>query len=110
MATYPTNSSPSFIWGGERADFKSLRLMHNESWLGPMVIYVDITTQIDATGLIPITQGPTRGLFVDQKGTLTGHDAFGNAFSGIILQAGYNPICVGGITSVTSITQIVGVW
>ena len=110
MASYPITSQPSFTWGAELSDFKSLRMMHTESWLGPMVVYADSTTQIDATGLTPITQGPTRGLFVDQKGTLTGHDAFGNAISGIILQAGYNPICIGGITSVTSITQIVGVW
>jgi hypothetical protein len=107
MASYPLTPNPNFMWGGSNGGIRDLP---REAILGPMVNYADVTSQIDATGETPLTQGPTRGLFVDQAGTLTGHDAYGNVITTIHLQAGYNPICVGGITSVVTITQIIGCW
>jgi hypothetical protein len=110
MSTYPKTPVPVFKWGLASKAYDSIGDFDIADVLGPAIVMADITAQIDAYGVTPITQGPTRGIVVDQKGTLTGHDAFGNVITTYALQAGYNPISIGGITSVVSITQIIGVW
>lgn len=105
--SYPKNANPNFKWGYDG------KVLSDPSLFGPfasMVNYADIDSQIDSGGNTPLTQGPTRGIFVDQAGTVTGHDAYGNVVTAIPVQAGYNPICLGGITSIATVTKIWGVW
>lgn len=105
--TYPVTPSPTFSWGGTHG---GLRDLPAAVVAGPMVHFADVTSQIDSGGVTPLTGGPTRGIWVDAAGTITGHDAYGNAFSAIPVQAGYNPICIGGITSVATLTKVWAVY
>ena len=111
---FPTTSNPNFLWNGESFNFANLKMLRDPSAFGPAVSIAAITA--DATGLIPLNNplsnspSPTRGLFVDQAGTVTGHDAFGNIVTALPLVAGLNWISLAGVTSIATITKIWGVW
>lgn len=111
---FPINSNPQFTWNGENFSFQNLRMLKDPSAFGPAVSIAAITP--DGTGSIPLNNpltnspSPTRGLFVDQAGTVTGHDAFGNVVTNLPLVAGLNWISLAGVTSITTITKIWGCW
>jgi hypothetical protein len=105
---FPTTLNPSFLWNAEGFSFQNLKMLRDASAFGPAVVYAKIAP--DASGNNPFAQGPTRGIIADVAGTMTGHDAFGNLVTGMPLQPGYNPISMGGITSIATTTQVWGVW
>lgn len=105
---FPTAVNPLFLWNAENFSFQNLKMLRDASAFGPAVVYAKLIP--DATGLVPLANGPTRGLIADVAGTFTGHDAFGNLVTTMPLVAGYNPICVFGVTSITTTTQVWGVW
>jgi hypothetical protein len=107
---FPKLAVPVFKWGLEAKSYTDVSDYDMPTLLGPAIVYADITAQIDSGGNTPLTQGPTRGLICDKAGTLTGHDAFGNVVTTMTLQAGYNAVCIAGITSIATITQVIGVW
>lgn len=111
---FPTNTDPTFEWGSIVIAFKDLLASPHEAWAGPAVVIAAITP--DATGLVPLVNprsgvaSPTRGLLANAVGTVTGHDAFGNAVSAVPLQAGYNSISLAGVTSLGTTSSLWGVW
>ena len=111
---FPTSSDPTFNWGSERFSFQNLLTVKVSTMDAPAVVIAAITP--DATALIPLTNpftgvvSPTRGLFVDVAGTVTGHDAFGNVVTTLPLVAGLNWISLAGVTSIVTISKIWGVW
>lgn len=108
MASFPTVANPTFKWSLESGPLSGVMQFHEATLFGPAINYSQITP--DATGLIPLPQGPTRGIIADIAGTLTGHDAYGNLVNTIPIQPGYNPICLAGVTSIATTTEIWGVW
>jgi hypothetical protein len=105
---FPTTTDPFFTWGEEEGQFKDIRNFKAATLFGPAVKFSKIT--VDATGLVPLSGGPTRAIWADTAGTLTGHDAFGNAVSGIPLVTGWNSLCLAGVTSITTTTQVWAVY
>jgi hypothetical protein len=100
---FPTTDDPFFEWGRETGRYQDIRYFSAVTVFGPAVTFVKIT--LDATGLVPLTGGPTRAIWANVAGTLTGHDAFGNVVSAIPLVAGWNNLCLAGVTSLSTTTQ-----
>ena len=111
---FPVSNNPTFNWGSESFDFQNLLTVKVSTMDAPATVIAAITP--DATALIPLKNpftgvaSPTRGLFVDVAGTVTGHDAFGNVVTTLPLVAGLNWISLAGVTSIVTISKIWGVW
>lgn len=106
---FPTKQSPTFNWDYDGAgDIPTTRNLPVGVIQGPAIVFSKITP--DATGVVPLPQGPTRAIIADVAGTVTGHDAFGNAVATFPLQAGWNSISLAGVTSIATTTQVWGVW
>ena len=111
---FPVSNNPTFNWGSESFDFQNLLTVKVSTMDSPGVVIATITP--DATGLVPLKNpltgnvSPTRGVSVDVAGLVTGHDAFGNPITNFPLAAGVNWISFAGITSVSSIGYIRGIW
>ena len=111
---FPTTENPTFNWGSESFNFQNLLNVKTSTIDAPATVIAAITP--DATGSVPLKNpftgvtSPTRGLFVDVAGTVTGHDAFGNVVTTLPLVAGLNWISLAGVTSIVTISKIWGVW
>jgi hypothetical protein len=111
---FPTSSDPTFNWGSESFSFQDLLTVKVSTMDSSAVVIATITP--DATGSIPLKNpftgnaSPTRGVVVDVAGLVTGHDAFGNPITNFPLAAGVNWVSLAGVTSVTTIAHIAGVW
>jgi hypothetical protein len=105
---FPTNENPSFDWNCRVFTMETLPALQDPLFDSPAIVFAAITP--DATGLVPLPKGPTRAIWSQAAGTLTGHDAFGNAITAIPLQAGWNKISVAGVTSIATTTSVWGVW
>lgn len=106
---FPLVKSPTFQWDYDGVgDLPTTRGLPVGVISGPAIVFAKITP--DATGLLPLTQGPTRAIIADVAGTITGHDAFGNAVATFPLIPGWNSISLAGVTSIATTTQVWGVW
>lgn len=106
---FPLNTVPEFNWNVGGGDtIQAIRQRGSGDVDGPAIIFSKIVP--DATGLVPLTQGPTRAIIADVAGTITGHDAFGNAVATFPLQPGWNKVSLAGVTSIATTTQVWGVW
>ena len=105
---FPVVAEPNFVWGGEDGNYRAMESFKEATLLGPAVNFSKIVP--DATGSVPFPQGPTRAIWADVVGTLTGHDAYGNPVVGFPLIGGWNSVSLAGVTSITTTTQVWGVW
>ena len=106
--TFPTTPNPSFNWNRRVFTMETLPAAQDPLYDSPAIIFAAIAP--DGTGLVPLTQGPTRAIWANATGTITGHDAFGNAVAAMPIQAGYNKISLWGVTSIATTTSVWGVW
>ena len=108
MATFPLTPSPQFNWGTDSGNLAGARQFQRLIVSGPAINFSKIVP--DATGLIPLKQGPTRAIWADVAGTITGHDAYGNVVTTFPLVAGWNSISLAGVTSIATTAQVWGIW
>jgi len=54
--------------------------------------------------------GIPKGLWVGTAGAITGKDGYGNVVTGLPLQAGYNPFILSELTTLTSASNIWGMY
>jgi hypothetical protein len=107
---------PAIDWNGVTGQIKDIPDFKQATVMGPAINYSKLgpTGTTGPTGAFPFAQGPTRALIADAAGTVTGQDAYGNPVAGLPLAAGYNPISISALISITGptggLSQVWGVW
>ena len=104
MAAFPVTLQPNFVWGNETGPWRGMESFKEATILGTAVNFSRIA--LDPTGSQPLPGGPTRAIWADVAGTITGHDAYGNPVTAFPLIAGWNAISLAGVTSLATTTQV----